>query len=88
LIFSGNQPQFYTGTAAIAVKTNTPIIIILCRNKKKLDILEYVEELKFDDLVDSDENKELIITQRYMNILEKYIQLYPEQWFWMHNIGV
>ncbi len=84
--FFNQQTSVYTGTAAIAAKTNIPIIIVLCAKQKKSGYIGHVEELKYDDLTCSDAEKEIIITQRYMNILEKYVRLYPEQWFWMHNI--
>lgn len=76
----------YTGTAAIALKTNTPILVIFFLKNEQGAYDGFIEEIKFDNLQGTLEEKELMITQEYMRLLEKYIRLYPEQWFWMHNI--
>ena len=85
--FYFNQPTaVYTGTAAIALKTNTPIYIIFCFKDHQGAYRGIVEELSTKDLKGSAQEKELAITQEYLRILEKYVREYPEQWFWMHNI--
>ena len=85
--FYFNQPTaVYTGTAAIALRTKTPIYIIFCFRDEKGLYKGIVEEINTTDLNGSQEEKELAVTQEYLNILEKYVRQYPEQWFWMHNI--
>ncbi len=83
----GRETAIYSGTAAIAIKTGVPVIIfgLMCRQPNY--IYKYViEKIEIPIGDESKEEKILQINQVYMNKLEKYIRLYPEQWFWMHKI--
>lgn len=82
----GQSTSTYPGTAAIALKLKAKIIIAISYRRP-----DYKYDCVFEELVlpenYSDTNEAIReINQRYMAILEKYINLYPEQWFWMHNI--
>jgi len=79
-----NQPTaIYSGFAAIIAKSKSPVAVALIprQSNDKYQI----------DLIDLDYNAEsseaiIEITQKYISILESYIRLYPDQWFWMHKI--
>jgi KDO2-lipid IV(A) lauroyltransferase len=82
----GQSTSTYPGTAAIALKLNVKLItaMVYRRPDYKYDcVFEEIElPVEYEDKNDAIK----LINQKYMNILEKYVTLYPEQWFWMHNI--
>ena len=84
--FFDQSTAVYPGAAAIALKTGTPVLVAIiirqqdCRYKLK------IEELCYDKLEGSLEDRILQFCQNYMKILEKYVRHNPEQWLWMHKI--
>jgi Kdo2-lipid IVA lauroyltransferase/acyltransferase len=82
-----NQPTaLYTGTASIALRTNSKVLMGLPVRQKDLKYKYYFEELSFENLPDDEESKVKELTQRYISFIEKYVRQYPEQYFWMHKI--
>ena len=84
--FFGKSTAAFSGTAALALKTNAPIIMAFNIRQKNLNYKTICTELKYDDLTGSDEEKIQAVCQRYFTHLESVIKEYPEQWFWMHKI--
>lgn len=84
--FFGHNTAVYPGTAALALKTCAPIVVVLIVRQKDFKYKACVETIETDTLSGDEQTKIIEINQRYMNILEKYIREYPEQWFWMHKI--
>jgi len=84
--FFGRETSTFPGTAAIALKTKCPVIVLLCARQKNWNYEAVIEEIKTDDITGSTAEQVQIFNQRYMSILEKAIKKYPEQWLWMHNI--
>lgn len=84
--FFGKKTATFQGTAAIALKTKCPVIVLLCARNKEGRYKGIIEEIKTDDISGSKEEQVKEFNQRYMKILENTIRKYPEQWFWMHNI--
>ena len=84
--FFNRDTAVYPGTAAIALKLNVPIVFAITVRDDKDKYIMYFEELNYDDVEGSLEEKIQQINQRYMRKLESYIEKHPEQWFWMHNI--
>ena len=84
--FFNRETSVYPGTAAIALKNNSPIYFLLSiRNKDyKYDII--VEKIDYNHIEGSTDEKIREINKIYMSKLEYYIKKFPEQWFWMHNI--
>ncbi|MFH0733565.1 MAG: lysophospholipid acyltransferase family protein [bacterium] len=82
----GQSTCTYPGTAAIALKLKSPIIVTLCYRRPDYKYNLLFEEIDLPENYSSTEEGIKYINQKYMEILEKYINLYPEQWFWMHNI--
>jgi len=82
----GKDTAVYAGTATIALKTGSQIIFMLmCRQSNYQYKLEF-EKIEMPSGNETTEDKAFRINQLYMDKLEKYIRLYPEQWFWMHKI--
>jgi len=81
-IFNHNT-AVYSGFASIIAKSKSPVVIALAPRLEddsyKIDFIkmEYPEEA--ENIIEK-------ITQSYFDILQSYIEKYPEQWFWMHNI--
>ncbi len=84
--FFGQSTSTYPGTAAIALKLKANLITAIIYRKPDYKYDCVFEEINLPkDFTDINEAiKE--INQKYMDILEKYVTLYPDQWFWMHNI--
>jgi len=82
-----NQPTVtFQGFAALAIKKQVPILVVLSKRTATGKYILDIEEIKYDNLPEnlSDQLQEL--NQRYMTILENKIREAPEQWLWMHNI--
>ena len=76
----------FTGTAAIYLKTGSPIITAIVERKPDFTYKTTFEEIKVENINASAEENIREINQKYMNILERKIRKNPAQWFWMHNI--
>ncbi len=82
-----NQPTaLYTGTASIALRTKSNILLTALVRQKDFKFMCYLEQLSFENLPDDEEAKIKEITQRYISFIEKYVRQYPEQYFWMHKL--
>lgn len=84
--FFNTPTTTFAGTAAIALKTNCPVLVLLCT---RLDngTYEYVaKEINYKKFKGTQESLIQQFNQAYMKILESTIKKNPEQWFWMHNI--
>ncbi|MCX7797900.1 MAG: lysophospholipid acyltransferase family protein [Melioribacter sp.] len=91
--FEGHRFQFfnhptslYTGTASIALKTKSNVLLAAVERQKDYKYKVFIEELDFNNLPENDEEKSLELTQRYISFLERYIRKSPEQYFWMHKL--
>jgi len=76
----------FNGTAVLALKTLSPILMMFFARQGNLKYKVVVKELPYDDITGSDEEKIQTICQRYFSFLEEIVKEYPDQWFWMHKI--
>lgn len=83
--FFGRKASVYPGPALLALKTKAPILFGMAVREKDYSYKVYVEEVSIDNLPESDDEKIKEISQRHTDILERFIRLHPEQWFWMHK---
>lgn len=83
--FFGREVSVYTGPAALALKTGSPIIFGIPVRQKNYKYRTVLVEISRSDLPESDENKIKEISQRHTSYLEKMIRENPEQWLWMHD---
>ncbi len=81
----GRETAIYSGTAEIVSKTLTPMYVLFAARVND-HYQAFAERIDLDDLPADREMRIDIINQKFANLLEKYVRLYPEQWFWMHNI--
>lgn len=81
----GRETAIYSGTAEIVSKTLTPLYVLFAA-KVSDHYQAFVERIELNDLPEDREMRINIINQKFADLLEKYVRLYPEQWFWMHNI--
>ncbi len=75
----------YSGPAALAIKTGAPIIYGLTIRQPDYSYKIVLVEIDLSNLPENEEDKIIEISQRHTSFLEKYIRLYPDQWFWMHK---
>lgn len=84
--FFNKSTAAFNGTAVLALKTGSPIIMTFIVRQKNFDYKVRAKELRFDDLTGTEEEKIAAICQRFFSYLESMIREYPDQWFWMHKI--
>jgi KDO2-lipid IV(A) lauroyltransferase len=82
--FFGRPASTYVGAAVFARRANADVYftVIPPIGKKKYGL--YIEKL-FDADEGFDENFVENLIQKYMDVLEKYVRLYPDQYFWLHK---
>jgi KDO2-lipid IV(A) lauroyltransferase len=83
--FFGRQVSVYTGPAALALKTGSPIIFSVPVRQKNYKYHSVLVEISQNNLPESYEDKIKEISQRHTSYLEKIIRENPEQWLWMHD---
>ncbi|MGB5529225.1 MAG: lysophospholipid acyltransferase family protein [Ignavibacteriaceae bacterium] len=83
--FFGRVVSVYTGPAALALKTGSPIIFGVPVRQKNYKYRTVLVEISKTDLPENDEDKIKEISQRHTAYLEKIIRENPEQWLWMHD---
>lgn len=86
VLFFGKETAVFPGTAAISLKTGSPILTAIAERKPDFTYELTLGEINPDEKEGSEEEKIRFINQKYMNILEDHIRKNPAQWFWMHNI--
>jgi len=83
--FFGRKVPAYTGPAVLALKTGAPLICGITVREKDDKYKMVLVEISQDNLPENEEDKILVISQRYTSYLEKVIREHPEQWLWMHK---
>jgi KDO2-lipid IV(A) lauroyltransferase len=85
VIFFGREVSVYTGPAALALKTGSPIIFGVPVRQKNYKYRTILVEISQNDLPESYEEKIKEISQRHTAYLEKIIRENSAQWLWMHD---
>jgi KDO2-lipid IV(A) lauroyltransferase len=85
LDFMGRQALFFTGPAALAVKTGAPVLYSIPVRQEDYSYKAKIVEISKENLPEDEEGKVREITRRLKEFLEGFIREYPEQWFWMHK---
>ena len=83
--FFGKKTAVYTGPAALALKTEAPIICGIPIRDENYKYNTLLVEIPTDNLPEDEEGKVIEICQRYTSYLEEVIREHPEQWLWMHK---
>ncbi|MBN1968318.1 MAG: lysophospholipid acyltransferase family protein [Candidatus Delongbacteria bacterium] len=88
--FFGKKASTHKGVAVFALKFKTPVLFVDIRRDKKKKykhVLKFIE-IDYTDILNSDdkmEEKELLLVQRYTKVLEDYIRIHPEEYWWIHK---
>jgi len=83
--FFGRPACTGVGLAVLALRTGAPVIpafMIRMANGKYKFILEPAVDISDTGDLEADLKEN---TQRFTRIVERYVRLYPEQWFWLHQ---
>lgn len=82
--FFGHQAGTYKSLAMLA-RMDIPVVPAnTYRDKNGKHVLEFYDELNWQNHEKS-KTEILLNTQNYNHILEQFVLLHPEQWFWMHR---
>jgi len=84
--YFNKETYTFAGTAAIALKTKSPVLVLLSVRNSKGYYKTKIEEIEINKFIGTNEEQIVQFNQKYMSILEKNVRQYPEQWFWLHNI--
>jgi len=84
--FFNRQTALYTGAASIADRTGAAVLMCIIERQNNLKYNLHVEELDFSGIPENNEEKIAILTQRYIDYLERIVTRSPEQYFWMHKL--
>lgn len=84
LNFFNKPASTFKGFAELALEFNVPIIPAFSIIKGTKIFCFAEEPMKVPNSGDKKQDV-IILTQEYLNILEKYIKQYPEQYFWLHK---
>jgi Kdo2-lipid IVA lauroyltransferase/acyltransferase len=83
--FLGRKASNHQGPAVFALRTGAPIIfgtaIRLPGGRHRI----VVELLTFEGLSGVTPENIAVVTQAYTSVLEKWVRLHPDHWFWMHR---
>ena len=83
--FMGYPASHWIGVAKISLRYKVPIIPGFALRSPDEHIVFCLEPMIYHpELEDTDENYELILRE-LDKVLIKYIEQYPEQWFWVHK---
>lgn len=83
--FFGKETNFPLGPAETALKKNVPLIFTVCIRRGNYLDMEVLEEIPLEN--GEDESQIIYNTTRtYIKSLERLVNKYPEQYFWLHDI--
>lgn len=83
--FFGHKTATFAGPAKMALRFRPDMIFAYLIRDKKYRYKIILEKIDYDDLKESDDKNEEILTERINEKLETVIREYPEQWLWFHK---
>jgi len=83
--FFGKQTMQAVGPSIISLKTKAPILpIFIIREKQSRHRVVIEDPINCELTGDTDKDIQML-TQKRMEIFEKYIKQYPDLWLWVHS---
>ena len=82
--FLGRRTSVFLGPAFLALKAGVPLYVGMCRRTGNGRYIVDSEKIDMTGLGTTRADAEEL-TRRYTKALERYIYLYPEEWFWLHD---
>ena len=83
--FFGHKVATFSGPAKMALKFKTALVFAYSVRERKYKYRIVVEEIKYDDLTELNDENVRILTERINKMLENIIRENPEQWLWFHR---
>ena len=83
--FLGLPSSTAPGPANFVLKSGAPLLFGAAIRESNGHHKIVLELVPFDDLDPKDPLSVKVLTQRHAKVLEKYVRLYPDHWFWMHK---
>ena len=83
--FFGEPALTATGPAVLSLRTGAPILPIFIVRKEDLSHHIFIEPQLEYNLNGNTTEDTYTITTAYTIVIEKYIRMYPDQWFWVNN---
>jgi len=83
--FLGRPASTAKGAAILALKTGVPMHFGAAVRQPDGTHTIYLETIDHSDLNGVTEENIRILTQRHVQLLEKYVRRWPDHWFWMHR---
>jgi KDO2-lipid IV(A) lauroyltransferase len=83
--FFGKKVASFAGPAKLALKFRPFILIGLNIRKENYQYEIITKEIIYDDLIETNDNNIIELTNRMQKHLEDVIRIYPDQWLWFHK---
>jgi KDO2-lipid IV(A) lauroyltransferase len=83
--FFGKKVASFAGPAKLALKFRPVLLSGLNIRKDNYQYEVITKEIMYDDLVESNDNNIVELTNRMQKHLEEVIRIYPDQWLWFHK---
>ena len=83
--FFGKPASTVVGPAQISMKTGAPIVVVCAHKRNPPPHLFEICPPIYPKNFPGGEEGAMKITQAYTAILERWIRMNPEQWFWLHR---
>lgn len=83
--FFGRPASTHQGPVVFQLRSGAPMVMLMLVREGLEKFRIELEEIDTTNLVGTDEEKMKELTQRHVNVLEKYVRLHPEHWLWMHK---
>jgi KDO2-lipid IV(A) lauroyltransferase len=83
--FFGHPAPTAPGPAVLALRTGAPLVpIFIARDNDGLQHIYIEPQLALD--LNGDRSADIpTVVSAYTNVIEHYIRMYPDQWFWINN---
>lgn len=83
--FFNRYATTFQGPAVFALRCKVPIRLVLAIREQNYKLRLIHEEINTSDLSEASDENIYELSKRHVELLEKYIRKYPEQWLWSHR---
>ncbi|MDD8018570.1 MAG: lysophospholipid acyltransferase family protein [Bacteroidota bacterium] len=83
--YFGRPASTHQGPAVFALRTGAPMMMGFMVRQPHGKFFIEVEKISYTGIGETEEDKIRAITERHVQMLEKYVRKYPDQWLWMHK---
>jgi Kdo2-lipid IVA lauroyltransferase/acyltransferase len=83
--FFGRPASTFQGPAVFSLKSKASVLFTLAIRDKNYNYDIIFEEIDYSDIQKFNDDNIFEFTRRHVELLEKYIRMYPDQWLWSHK---